>query len=343
MNIFITLDYELFFGSKTGTVEHSLINPTNRLLKIGNKYGVKFSFFIDIGYIIKLEKFKSKYYQLQNDYDLLAEQIKKLSENGHDIQLHIHPHWEDSFYDGQKWHVETYRYRLHDFSESEILAIVTNYKRTLERLVDKPVFAYRAGGWCLQPFEKIKDALQKNGIWLDSTVYKNGLADRYTHFFDFRNMPNKEIWKFDNDPLIENKDGFFTEIPISSLNVSPLFFWKMAFIRKFGANQHKFLGDGYGIGASKKDILRMLLKPSNIVVSIDGYRSSLLQRAIAYYEKKKRKYMVLIGHPKMQSEFSLKKLQTFLFLNKDKNFCTYTEYFKKKTDYNGFGGASITI
>ncbi|MCD6199925.1 MAG: hypothetical protein J7K15_15385, partial [Deltaproteobacteria bacterium] len=105
-----------------------------------------------------------------------------------------------------------------------------------------------------------------------------------------------------------------------------------AFTRKFGANQHKFLGDGYGIGASKKDILRMLLKPSNIVVSIDCYKSSLLQKAVKYYEKEKRQYMVLIGHPKMQSEFSLKKLAKFLLLNKDKNFCIYTEYFKKKNN-----------
>ncbi len=44
MNIFLTFDYELFFGEKTGTVEKCMINPTNELLKISKKYSIPMTF-----------------------------------------------------------------------------------------------------------------------------------------------------------------------------------------------------------------------------------------------------------------------------------------------------------
>ena len=34
MNIFLTLDYELFFGTNSGTQEECIVNPTNKLLNI---------------------------------------------------------------------------------------------------------------------------------------------------------------------------------------------------------------------------------------------------------------------------------------------------------------------
>ena len=47
MNLFLTYDYELFFGAPTGTVEKCIIEPTNLLREIANRTGVKMVFFID--------------------------------------------------------------------------------------------------------------------------------------------------------------------------------------------------------------------------------------------------------------------------------------------------------
>ena len=55
---------------------------------------------------------------LKKDYDLITQQIQKLSAEGHDVQLHIHPHWEDSTFDGIEWIFDTNRYKLSDFSKS---------------------------------------------------------------------------------------------------------------------------------------------------------------------------------------------------------------------------------
>ena len=312
MNIYITFDYELFFGNSSGSAENCIIKPTEELIKIADRYGVKFVFFVDSGYLLKLQEYKDKYEYVQKEYDIVFEQIKKLNDLGHDIQLHIHPHWEDSYFDGKKWVIDTKRYTLHSFSDIEIDDIVYRYKKVLEDIIQDSVFAFRAGGWCIQPFDKLKNIFKKYNIYLDSTVFNGGHYSSGAISFDFRKAPNKDSWKFSNDILQEDKEGFFTEIPIASMKISPIFYWKFAFTKKFAKNSFKIFGDGSPVGASNKDILKMLTQPSYGAVSCDGYRSSLLEKAYKNYKYKKYNHFVIIGHPKGQSAYSLQKLEMFV-------------------------------
>lgn len=333
MNIFITLDYELFFGSNSGTQEKSIIYPTNKLLEVLNKYGVKASFFVDSGYLIKLDTYRKKYDSLEEDYHKLILQIKSLSENGHDIQLHIHPHWEDSYYDGSKWVLDTTRYRLHEFSDEDIDDIVYRYKKVLTNIVGDKVFTYRAGGWCIQPFQKLTKALKNNDVWLDSTLFENGFNESSTHYFDFRKMVEKSNYRFEDNPLVEKNNGFFTEIPISSNKVSPWFYWKFAYYKKFGGTEHQMFGDGQGLSSgSKWDKMKMLLTNSHMAISMDGYKSSLLQKSFKTFQKKylaNTDNFVMIGHPKALTPFSLEQLELFIQENKGENFTTYLREFKQ--------------
>lgn len=330
-NILITLDYELFFGSNSGTQEESIISPTIKLLQVLDKYNIKASFFVDSGYIIKLNEYRKRYKALEVDYNKIISQIKLLDKNGHDIQLHIHPHWEDSYYDGSKWVVDTTRYKIHDFNDNEIDNIVYKYKKVLTDIVGDKVFTFRAGGWCMQPFEKLKKVLKKYNIWLDSTVFEGGRNASATHYFDFRGAPRKDFWRFEDDPIVENVTGFFTEVPISSYKVSPLFFWKLAFAKKLGGEKHKAFGDGGAAGGSKWDKIRMLTQSTNSVVSIDGYKVSFLQDAFDDFKKNiDNKNFVIIGHPKAMSEYSLDKLEEFIIKNKDNIFTIYSKEFLLK-------------
>jgi len=135
VNIYITLDYELFFAEHSGSVEKSIIEPTEKLLESVEKCMVKFCFFVDAGYLVRLKKYKDNFPQLQKDYDLITTQIKMLHDNGHDIQLHIHPHWEDTTYADNQWHMDTTRYRIHKFSLQETEEIVREYKKALTDIV----------------------------------------------------------------------------------------------------------------------------------------------------------------------------------------------------------------
>lgn len=191
MQIFLTLDYELFSGSNPGTVENTILLPTRKLLEVADRYDAKFVFYVDSGYLERLKTYCDRYPQARADYDAVTEQIRMLDAQGHDIELHIHPHWEDCTYDEEGWHMDTSRFRIHSFTQAQIEEIVYRYKKALTDIVGEKVFAYRAGGWCLQPFAKLGPALKKNGIWLDSTVYEEGLNSSQTHYYDFRGMPKR--------------------------------------------------------------------------------------------------------------------------------------------------------
>ena len=327
MNIYITLDYELYFGEKHGTVYKCIIFPTNELIKIAEKYNVRFTFFIDAGFLLKLDEFRSKYPTLEEDYKAVTEQIKYLSETGHDIQLHIHPHWEDSYYNGLNWIFDLKRYKLVDFNEIEIEDIVSKYKKVLTDLTGKKIFAYRAGGWCLQPFGKLKSAFIKNEISFDSSVFKNGFYTSKHYSYDFRSAPDKDLYRFEEEPEIENTIGYFTELPISAIKNSPFFFWKLFLLGRKNPYLHKPLGDGIAMPAPGQR-KKMLSRYTNCTVCIDGYNAKLLQKALMQLQKKKFKQMVVIGHPKALSRYSIQKLEEFVNKNCNKNnFTTFTKNF----------------
>ncbi len=327
MNIYITLDYEIYFGENHGTVEKCILYPTSELIRIAEKHNVRFCFFVDCGFILKLDEFRKKYPQLEKDHKAITEQIKYLSDTGHDIQLHIHPHWEDSYYNGERWIIDVKRYKLVDFNETEIADIVCRYKKVLTELTGKQIFAYRAGGWCLQPFSKLKNAFKQNNITLDSSVFRNGSYSSENYYYDFRGAPDKDVYRFEDEPEKENTKGSFTELPISAIRNSPLFFWKLFLLGRKNPYLHKPLGDGKAMAAPGQR-KKMLTQYTDCTVSIDGYNANLLQKALKKLQKKKFEQMVVIGHPKALSRYSIQKLEEFVNKNKEKNnFTTFTKQF----------------
>ncbi|MBA3705255.1 MAG: hypothetical protein H0W84_04970 [Bacteroidetes bacterium] len=329
MNIYITLDYEIYFGENHGTVEKCIIYPTSELIRISEKHNIHFSFFVDCGFILKLDEYRKKFPQLEKDYKAITDQVKHLSLTGHDIQLHIHPHWEDSYYNGERWIIDVKRYKLVDFNETEIADIVFRYKKVLSDLTGRIVFAYRAGGWCMQPFDKLKKAFLENNITMDSSVFRNGHYISENYNYDFRNAPDKDIYRFEEDPATENQNGYFTELPISAIKNSPLFFWQLFLLGRKNPYLHKPLGDGKPISAPGQR-KKLLTQYTNNTISIDGYNAHLLEKALKGLKKKNFNHMVVIGHPKALSRYSIQKLEEFVEENKTKhNFTTYAREFLK--------------
>ena len=115
MNIYLTYDYELFFGSPTGSAEKCIVEPTEHIRKIAKDTGVKMVFFVDVGYLIRLDHYKNTFNQAKLDFELVITQIKMLVDEGHDCQLHIHPHWEDCVYTENGWDMNVERYKISRF------------------------------------------------------------------------------------------------------------------------------------------------------------------------------------------------------------------------------------
>jgi hypothetical protein len=159
LNIILSLDYEVFFGRQTGTVERTLLEPSEALCQIARRHRLPLVFFVDAGFLLRLKEEGRRFPGRMRDYDRIMRQLESFVAERHEIQLHVHPHWEDSFWNGEGWNIDLRRYRLQDFENSAISEIVTRYANVLRTITgDRGVFAYRAGGWVIQPFSPIQKA-----------------------------------------------------------------------------------------------------------------------------------------------------------------------------------------
>jgi hypothetical protein len=325
MNIYLTFDYELFFGSNTGTVQKCLIEPTNQFLEMADKYGVKAVFFIDIGYLSRLQELQNDHPALKKDYELVAEHLNEIKSKGHDLQLHIHPHWEDAIFENGKWQLKVEgRYKLSDFPKDKAAEIIEKYANLLNSVRGSMADTFRAGGWCIQPFDHIREALFKVGVRKDSSVFPGAHFEAGEYSFDFRKAPDKDEYRFNSDVCVE-EPGDFAEFPISSKRYSPLFYWRLYILGRLNPTDHKMLGNGNFIPqpGRKKSVLTGFTWNH---VSCDGYYTSVLDSTLVQMERRGRNNIVIIGHPKSFTRYSLKKMDEFMRLNHEKHqFVTFSE------------------
>lgn len=326
MQILLTFDYELFFGARTGSAQRTLVEPSDALLDLARIRKVPLVFFVDAAYIAALNRERKAHRAVQADYDAVCRQVERIARAGHEIQLHIHPHWEDCRWVDGAWRVNTRRYRLHDFDDVDIPVLVQSYVDILRGLAGADhAYVYRAGGWMIQPFDRLRSGLLKAGVRIDSTVFFGGLERGIERTFDFRGAPRYGHWRFDRDPCVPDPAGTFVEVPIASQDVGPAFYWRLALHRTLGGESAKPFGDGSPIEPGRSDMLRKLLGATNTVVSMDGYKSVLLEQAYRRYAAAQANEFVVIGHPKSMSPFSMKRLNAFLDERRSSSVSTFRE------------------
>ena len=219
--VILSFDYELFFGLRSGTVLDSLIKPTNQIMDAMECVGLRGNFFVDtlmIKYLKLNEDQRSR-----EDLLLLEEQFRDIVKRGHRIELHLHPHWVDAKYNGDgTWDFSEYRhYMLSSFEEEEIVQMFkegVNYLNLLASEVqpDYKVCAFRAGGWAVQPFDKLKKGFVEAGITVDSSTGYGRYDNSPNSQYDFRTMPSKALYHFSDDVCREEENGDFIEVPIST-------------------------------------------------------------------------------------------------------------------------------
>lgn len=321
LNILLTLDYELYFGHTPGTAEKCILYPTELLMGITERTGARMTYFIDAGYLVALSNFKENHLELEEDYQRVCDQIKALVKQGNDCQLHIHPHWEDARYENG-WQFNVDRYKLADFTKNEVMDIFDRYAEALVKVSEQKIHSYRAGGWCLQPFEKVKDAFVKHAIQIDSTVFPGGYNNAEMYAYDFRNVATNASYRFEDDLCIEKTDGQFLEIPIGAETYSPFFFWQLYGWGRLLPGRHKPIGDGYPIATAGERTNRLTRK-SRLPVSLDGYFAKQLNKAV---RTNRANDLVVIGHPKACTVYSLEQLEKFIVKQKGVHqFITFSE------------------
>jgi len=297
-NIILTFDYELFFGIKSGTVEKTLIVPTNLLLEAMDKNGQKGIFFVDWQTLKYLKEANTE--RTLSDYMLIVAQLQDIVRRGHRIELHIHPHWVDAKYNGDgTWDFTDYsHYSLYSFSQEEITSMFREGTQTLNsiaRVVEPSyrVIAFRAGGWTVQPFNMLREGFKEAGIKIDSSVAIGAYRESPFFKYDFREVKTTcmSAYMFENDVTVEHKNGNFFEVPISS--------YRRGFIYRVYDKLFRDLLKRYATpitdGTHKRNDLPPSQKTSVAMVTMSRMCPLSVLRSI---RQQKGNLITLIDHPK---------------------------------------------
>ena len=308
--LILSTDYELFFH-RSGSVPKCLLEPGDRLLEFTARHGMQMTIFVDAGMLRCFDRHASEYRELAADVRAVREQLQRISAAGHELGLHVHPHWEDTRLVDGAWDFSDTRYRLDRFSDDEVADIFASNFALLQELSDAPVVSYRAGGFCIEPFDRIAPHLERLGVTIDSSVVPGARLNDAAKGFDFSRLPDTAHWDFEDSPSRPATGGRFCEVAITPLRVGRFFFWGRLVDRLSGGQRGQQDGDGLAKALGKPEILRRLLGQSRVSeLSMDDAKAPLLGHALAT-DPSRRTWHVM-GHPKLLSERSLDHLAAFV-------------------------------
>lgn len=321
MNIFFTLDYELFMGNRTGDPLNCLIQPMDAMCEMADRLDFKYVIFVDAAYLLKLSEEAKNSQTLSIHYNTVVSHLKQLTEKGHDIEFHFHPQWLYSTFDevNQRWIMDRDHYKLSDMPSYDLNSYFPKSKQLLDSIINRKTIAFRAGGYSLTSLEGYYKLLMENGILIDSSVNSRRCVSGKYQEFNYSLTPKKTIWRFKEsvDNVVQN--GGIIEIPISYSQKYPGFiylFKKYILIKKFGQDHRWFVGSGEESFLSRRKRLKLQLRKfingMTFTASMDFFMSKNLCNLYRKFKKQGRKNMVIIGHPKNASPESIYITEEFI-------------------------------
>lgn len=312
-NILFTFDYELFLGKRSGTVDNSLIYPTQKIIEALNPYNARGIFFIDTTYLTRLKEQNTP--DTNSDYRKISEQIQNLIGMGHYVFPHIHAHWINAKHDSaaNQWDLsDLSNYRFHSLSLQEKERLFDTSMKLLNEIIESvdPLYqinAYRAGGWSIQPFDDYLPFFVKHGLKNDFSVLPGFKCFSKAQHFDFTGAPLKPIYKFSQDVLKEDQSGEMTEYSISKIAVSKLDSLLNRVILKVQPRRNRSFGNGISVEYACDN---EQIEPEYEMASLDTL--TFVKLPLYYEYLSGNNYLQFISHPKMMSLSSLSNLNKFL-------------------------------
>ncbi len=179
--LILTLDYELY-GNGSGNVFRHIIEPTEKILAIAERYNAKITIFFEVIEYWKLKEEWKKGNRMgyeRNPVAAIEEQLKWAYSKGHDIQLHLHPQWVDAIWTENCWKVNMNKWRLGDYEgvgDNSLVNLLKRGKETIEVLIGNgyQCEVLRAGGYNVQPSQALVKAMREAGLKIDSSIYPGG-------------------------------------------------------------------------------------------------------------------------------------------------------------------------
>jgi hypothetical protein len=316
--LLITFDYELFLGERSGTVQNCLINPTNNLLACLDEHAFKAVFFIDTVYILRLMEMAADHHRAKADLEAITNQLVQIVKKGHEVHPHIHPHWMDAIYDPKvnEWNLSEKRfYTFASISEENRAKLFGNTVAFIKSILElanriQPIDCYRAGGWSIQPFLNFKPFFIQHGIKNEWSIIPGKYQFSDAHSFDFRKAPvQNPIYRFQEDPCLEDRDGQFQEMTISSLSLNRFEKWfdfKISGILSRLGKRPPFMGKGVSSVIKDEGDSYCNGKQKRIVASFEGLNPFTLRKY--FLAIRKADYFHFISHPKLITPYEFKMI-----------------------------------
>ncbi len=320
-HLVVSVDYEIF-GNGEGDVRQHVVDPTERMAKLCEKYGAVLTVFFEVEEYLAFEKFRDTLVK-QLGYDpaaLIRAQVIDLARRGHDIQLHLHPEWHRADYKNGKWILQRDKMTVDSLFETqeETTDFIAARKAVIEKMLaeagrQEKVTVYRAGAFSAQPGAKLLPALAKNGFVIDSSVVK-GLVAPKAHGgsgLDYRNAPSaKEPWRVSRDVIEVDPAGLIWEVPIYSKMGRRYQQFTIRRLRaKFSKNipkaQRQDMVQKLGVKKDPVSILKFLAQPIPIKLDFHNQPPSTLvhwSKSAPASPKGSPDVVVLIGHTKEHTD-----------------------------------------
>ncbi|HLH14659.1 MAG TPA: methyltransferase domain-containing protein, partial [Solirubrobacteraceae bacterium] len=201
----LTLDYETWQPVPPGRRidwERDVFSPTAALLDACDAEDARLTIFAELAEHAFLREHQPEIAAR------MEAQWRDAVARGHDVQIHLHPTWLPELgarleRDGYSWNELLTRADDHP----NLVELIGRLKRTLEQLL-RPVdpsyeaVAFRAGGYEAQPFRRLAQALQANGVLCDSSVYHGGRRRGMHHHYAHPQHPHQPWFASHADPQL---------------------------------------------------------------------------------------------------------------------------------------------
>lgn len=344
--LMLAFDHELSLGA-CESYRRNMFQPTDALLELANDIQVPVCLFSDVCCAIKFREWDPDRFFLP-----FRNQLERAIREGHDVQLHIHPHWLDSQYiDGSFVPAESYSLGVFADRESphDIAGIINAGVQLLDEICggvnpDYRCIAYRAGGFSLSPnTSQIIAALHAEGIRIESSIAKGNHLKSNLWEVDHRQMPHAGNWYLGFDGILNlpASDGLY-EIPIAARPRTP---WNNIpfLVKRFLSRGHQpNQGGGRPImdgNTSLTDKIARLFPRSAWLLGFDTLIDTVddLMRTLQYHIDAHADHECLaistVSHPKLMGDYSFNLMREFVGRVREEygdlvEFCSYQQFYE---------------
>jgi len=348
-NYILTFDYELF-GSGKGDVLGHLVKPTAKIISVLNRLNIKATFFVEQLEIDAIIGLKESYDSSSREYgDAVAieKQLFDIIEQGHDIQLHLHPQWYNAKYHNNSWQLNFDWWRFsalpyHSLADGTPgkYELVKQGKASLEQRFKavKPDYvchSFRAGGYNIGTDKSSIEALVNNDMLLDSSVCSGFFSNSKLSQYDYTAVDSGlAFWRADENFLVACTENKNTKqcLQLPLITVQSSFKEKLSLARMYATvKNRRYKSINYnGQSIQKEPINKNRLTNTNFDVCLSSnIQLKKFKKCVTKITNGNLTFPVtLIGHPKDYSWFS-PMTSILTSFKKTDNFITVTDFVRE--------------